>query len=495
MRSRNQILYLALLALAILGPLFHILGILSRGLGFFYSAYPRLILVYGILAVSAAAAAFLALRRGGFLLRLLAGIALIANLASVAYAGKAWSRDIGRALEEVELIPIEAGKVGILVSPTDHSTQASEEARALENLMQEVIQRLNFSPYIVIRHAYPVSSEAQALRLGEKMRANIVVWSTEKSPTAKTYYVTVLGANETAISLEPLSLMLLMMTQGTFALEVQPSAEEKLPAYLSEVIMPVATGFGLLAIGQPSYAAAQFQRALQYPALPAESASTLHNYFGTTLLFLKRPDLAYKEYQAANEKKTNALSWVGLGNTALSQREWFQAQEAYNRAIGLDPYKPEGYCGLGILLARQRNVRKAIAVYQQAISLEPTRSVPYALLGMAYELTGDIEAARKAYQTCALYAGPNAGLQLAVSERAQQILRNPPTPIPTATPRPLPTPTPIPTSAMYRVQRGDTLQGIAAKFGVSVDAIVELNELENPDAIRVGQILLIPQSP
>jgi LysM repeat protein len=48
---------------------------------------------------------------------------------------------------------------------------------------------------------------------------------------------------------------------------------------------------------------------------------------------------------------------------------------------------------------------------------------------------------------------------------------------------------------MYRVERGDTLKLIADEFGVSVQDLVLLNELENPNAIRAGQVLLIPEAP
>jgi LysM repeat protein len=46
----------------------------------------------------------------------------------------------------------------------------------------------------------------------------------------------------------------------------------------------------------------------------------------------------------------------------------------------------------------------------------------------------------------------------------------------------------------YRVQSGDTLTVIANRFGVSVQAIVDANELTNPDRLDVGQELIIPSS-
>lgn len=44
----------------------------------------------------------------------------------------------------------------------------------------------------------------------------------------------------------------------------------------------------------------------------------------------------------------------------------------------------------------------------------------------------------------------------------------------------------------YQIQRGDTLQIIAARFEVTVQSIVDLNGLDNPDAIQAGQTIEIP---
>ncbi len=74
-----------------------------------------------------------------------------------------------------------------------------------------------------------------------------------------------------------------------------------------------------------------------------------------------------------------------------------------------------------------------------------------------------------------------------------------PTPSPTATPSPTPSPTPVPatptprpTVRTYRVQSGDTLSSIAARFGVSVQALINANNIADPNSLSIGQVLIIP---
>jgi LysM repeat protein len=71
----------------------------------------------------------------------------------------------------------------------------------------------------------------------------------------------------------------------------------------------------------------------------------------------------------------------------------------------------------------------------------------------------------------------------------------PPTITPTPTPVP-PTPTPpppSPTPIVYIVQSGDTLSGIAAKYGVATQAIMDANGITDARTIRAGTRLSIPR--
>lgn len=62
----------------------------------------------------------------------------------------------------------------------------------------------------------------------------------------------------------------------------------------------------------------------------------------------------------------------------------------------------------------------------------------------------------------------------------------------------LPTPTELPSTLLpgqqieYQVQPGDTLESIAAQFSSTAEAIAEANDIEDPNSINIGQILLIP---
>lgn len=64
-------------------------------------------------------------------------------------------------------------------------------------------------------------------------------------------------------------------------------------------------------------------------------------------------------------------------------------------------------------------------------------------------------------------------------------------PVVTATAGPPPVPTPG-EQQHYIVREGDTLSGIAARFGVSEDAILKENPLSDRDRLFVGQELVIP---
>ena len=61
-----------------------------------------------------------------------------------------------------------------------------------------------------------------------------------------------------------------------------------------------------------------------------------------------------------------------------------------------------------------------------------------------------------------------------------------------STPTTPPPPPPATGGQTYYVQRGDTLRKIAAKFNTTVDAILWVNDIGNPDRIYVGQAIILP---
>jgi LysM repeat protein len=62
----------------------------------------------------------------------------------------------------------------------------------------------------------------------------------------------------------------------------------------------------------------------------------------------------------------------------------------------------------------------------------------------------------------------------------------------------LPTATPIPpdlargTKVEYIIQAGDSLGGIAALFNSTIDDIIAENDITDPNAIKVGDLILVP---
>lgn len=62
-------------------------------------------------------------------------------------------------------------------------------------------------------------------------------------------------------------------------------------------------------------------------------------------------------------------------------------------------------------------------------------------------------------------------------------------------PAPTPNPTPEPTPQTYTVKKGDTLSGIAQRFGTTVANLVALNNIQNPNLIYPGQVLTISGTP
>ena len=50
---------------------------------------------------------------------------------------------------------------------------------------------------------------------------------------------------------------------------------------------------------------------------------------------------------------------------------------------------------------------------------------------------------------------------------------------------------PVTQNNYYTVQRGDTLSGIAKKYGVSVQYLANLNGIRNPNLIYAGQFLKV----
>ena len=101
-----------------------------------------------------------------------------------------------------------------------------------------------------------------------------------------------------------------------------------------------------------------------------------------------------------------------------------------------------------------------------------------------------------------LVATPTSG---PTSQVAKSVTATPSRPTPTPTPEPTATPTPVPASptavqptptpagpTTHVVEPGESLYDIAARYGVSVQQLIDVNNIQNPNLIYSGQVLQIP---
>ncbi|KAA0600656.1 LysM peptidoglycan-binding domain-containing protein, partial [Escherichia coli] len=44
----------------------------------------------------------------------------------------------------------------------------------------------------------------------------------------------------------------------------------------------------------------------------------------------------------------------------------------------------------------------------------------------------------------------------------------------------------------YKIQRGDTLIGLAARHGLATDVLAEMNEIKPNTQLRIGEVIKVP---
>lgn len=58
---------------------------------------------------------------------------------------------------------------------------------------------------------------------------------------------------------------------------------------------------------------------------------------------------------------------------------------------------------------------------------------------------------------------------------------------------PAPAPTPVdPNTKTYTVVAGDTLSGIASRYGTTYQELARINNIANPNIIHIGQVIVLP---
>jgi tetratricopeptide (TPR) repeat protein len=156
------------------------------------------------------------------------------------------------------------------------------------------------------------------------------------------------------------------------------------------------------------------------------------------------------------------------------------AFKEFSAATSVDPNYAPGYVGHGDVYQRGQDKEAALQEYRRAIQLDPNYAFAYARIGNLYYRNFDNrEASIKEYKRAAeiFLRGGQINSYQEVSSILDELNRY----------------------TVYTVERGDYLNKIAQRYGVSIQAIVSANRetypslVTNPDDIKVGWRLKIPQ--
>jgi len=109
----------------------------------------------------------------------------------------------------------------------------------------------------------------------------------------------------------------------------------------------------------------------------------------------------------------------------------------------------------------------------------------------------DLNYCRGTVQELYAFAGVPAPANLEVPVPVPLPIPPEPAPVPPADPSPEPAPVPVSPPPVgpitYVIVPGDNLHFIARRFHTTVESIIHLNNITNPDLIYPGQVLVIPQ--
>jgi len=97
----------------------------------------------------------------------------------------------------------------------------------------------------------------------------------------------------------------------------------------------------------------------------------------------------------------NPESWMvqnNLGNALLQKGRLDEAMAQIQKALGINPNYPEGYCNLGIVLFQKGRMDEAIADYEKALRIYPTYAEARNNLGNALLQKGQVDEAMAQFQ-------------------------------------------------------------------------------------------------
>lgn len=95
----------------------------------------------------------------------------------------------------------------------------------------------------------------------------------------------------------------------------------------------------------------------------------------------------------------SAMHYLTMGLAALEQQRAEIAEQAFRRAIDLDPALPEAQLNLALLLNRSGKPNEAIEQMETLLARSPGHAGAYFNLGLSHEILGDLAKAREMYET------------------------------------------------------------------------------------------------
>jgi len=129
------------------------------------------------------------------------------------------------------------------------------------------------------------------------------------------------------------------------------------------------------------------------------NSAVAHNGLGLLAVDLNRPQDALKEFErAATIDSNNASYSTNLGNARRAVGDVSGAEQAYRRALEVDPTAGDAVNGLGVLLVETKRPTEAIPLFERAIAAAPDFQEARLNLGIALQESGQIARAADTYR-------------------------------------------------------------------------------------------------